>query len=52
LRGIPTRLVKTIKTDGPNKTDLVISNNDAANLHGMKENLSFLKKARVVVILD
>lgn len=45
-------VVKAIKTDGPNKTDLVISNNDAATLHGVKENLSFLEKARVVVILD
>jgi hypothetical protein len=45
-------LVKALKTDGPNKTDLVISNSDAATLHGMKEHLSFLEKARVMVILD
>lgn len=45
-------LVKALKTDGPNKTDLVISNNDAQVLHGMKEHLSFLEKARVMVILD
>jgi malate/lactate dehydrogenase len=52
LRGIPTRLVKAIKTAGPNKSNLVISNNDAATLLGMKENLSFLEKARVLGILD
>ena len=40
-------VVKALKTDGPNKTDLVISNSDAQTLHGMKENLSFLEKARV-----
>lgn len=45
-------LVKAIKTDGPNKTDLVISNTDAQTLHGMKEHLSFLEKARVMVVLD
>jgi hypothetical protein len=45
-------LVKAIKTDGPNKTDLVISNSDAQVLHGMKEHLNFLEKARVMVILD
>jgi hypothetical protein len=45
-------LVKAVKTDGPNKTDLVISNSDAQVLHGMKEHLTFLEKARVMVILD
>ncbi|MBI4400743.1 MAG: hypothetical protein HY581_03835 [Nitrospirae bacterium] len=45
-------LVKALKTDGPNKTDLVISNSDAQILHGMKEHLSFLEKARVMVVLD
>ncbi len=45
-------LVKALKTDGPNKTDLVISNGDAQVLHGMKEHLNFLEKARVMVILD
>jgi hypothetical protein len=45
-------LVKALKADGPNKTDLVISNNDAQVLHGMKEHLSFLEKARVIVVVD
>nr|MBI3611789.1 hypothetical protein [Nitrospirota bacterium] len=45
-------VVKAIKPDGPNKTDLVISNADAQTLHGMKEHLSFLEKARVMVVLD
>jgi hypothetical protein len=45
-------IIKALKTDGPNKTDLVISNRDALLLHGMKEHLSFLEKARVMVVLD
>jgi hypothetical protein len=45
-------VVKAVKADGPNKTDLVISNADAQTLHGMKENLNFLEKARVMVVLD
>lgn len=45
-------LVKALKTDGPNRTDLVISNGDAQVLHGMKEHLNFLEKARVMVVLD
>lgn len=45
-------LVKALKTDGPNRTDLVISNSDAQVLHGMKEHLSFLEKTRVMVVLD
>jgi hypothetical protein len=45
-------LVKALKADGPNKTDLVISNSDAQVLHGMKEHLSFLEKARVIVVVD
>lgn len=45
-------MVKALKADGPNKTDLVISNSDAQVLHGMKEHLTFLEKARVMVILD
>lgn len=45
-------VVKALKADGPNKTDLVISNADAHTLHGMKDNLTFLEKARVMVVLD
>lgn len=45
-------VVKAMKTDGPNRTDIVISNADAQTLHGMKEHLSFLEKARVMVVLD
>ncbi|MEW6544362.1 MAG: hypothetical protein AB1411_12235 [Nitrospirota bacterium] len=45
-------LVKAVRTDGPNKTDLVISNSDAQVLHSMKEHLTFLEKARVMVVLD
>jgi hypothetical protein len=45
-------LIKAVRADGPNKTDLVIKNGDAQALHGMKEHLSFLEKARVIVVVD
>ncbi|WP_447972891.1 LPP20 family lipoprotein [Nitrospira sp. Kam-Ns4a] len=45
-------LVKAVKADGPNRTDLVIKNSDAQILHGTKEHLGFLEKARVVVVVD
>ncbi len=45
-------LVKAVKADGPNRTDLVIKNSDAQILHGTREHLGFLEKARVVVVVD
>ncbi len=45
-------LVKALKTSGNGKTDLVISNGDAQSLHGLKDNLNFLEKARVMIVLD
>ncbi len=45
-------LIKAIKASGANNVDVVISDNDAAVLHGMSENLSFLEKARVMIIVD
>ncbi len=45
-------VVKGLKSEGPNRADVVISNQDAELLHSMKENLNFLQKCRVIVILD
>ncbi|HAJ27869.1 MAG TPA: hypothetical protein DCG53_11625 [Syntrophus sp. (in: bacteria)] len=44
--------VKGVKADGPGKCDIVISNADAAKIRASGENLSFLKKCRVMIVLD
>lgn len=44
--------VKALKVAGENRADLVISNADAATLHGMSQNLSFLEKCRVIILVD
>jgi len=44
--------VKGIKTEGPGKSDIIISNADAEKIRGTSENLSFLKKCRVMIVLD
>jgi len=44
--------VKGVKTDGPGRANIVISNEDAGKIRGAADNLSFLKKARVMIVLD
>jgi hypothetical protein len=44
--------VKGLKTEGPGQSDLVISNADADAIRSASENLSFLKKCRVMIVLD
>lgn len=44
--------VKGLKTEGTGQCDLVISNSDAAKIRGASENLLFLKKCRVMIVLD
>jgi len=44
--------VKGVKTQGPGKSDIVISNADAAALRSAADNLSFMKKCRVMIVLD
>lgn len=44
--------VKALKVSGAGKSDLVISNSDAGMLSSASENLSFLQKCRVMVVLD
>jgi hypothetical protein len=44
--------VKGLKTEGPGQSDLVISNADAGKIRSASENLSFLKKCRVMIVLD
>jgi hypothetical protein len=44
--------VKGVKTDGPGKSDIVISNADADKIRGAADNMTFLKKCRVMIVLD
>ena len=44
--------IKVARVSGPAKCDLVISNSDASKILGAAENLSFLQKCRVIVVLD
>jgi hypothetical protein len=44
--------VKGIKTQGPGKSDIVISNSDAAAIRSAADNLTFMKKCRVMIVLD
>lgn len=44
--------VKALKTSGPGKSDLIISNADAQKIRDSAENMTFMKKCRVMVVLD
>jgi len=45
-------LVKAIKASGDARVDVVISNADAAMLHSAAQNLSFLEKCKVIILVD
>jgi len=45
-------LVKAIKASGDARVDVVISNADAAMLQGAAQNLSFLEKCKVIILVD
>jgi len=44
--------VKAISAEGPGKSDLKINNEDANKIRTVKENLTFLQKCRVMIVLD
>ena len=44
--------VKALRTNGPGKSDLIISNADAQQIRTSAENMIFMKKCRVMVVLD
>ena len=44
--------VKALKTSGPGKSDLVISNTDAQQVRSAAENAAFMKQCRVMIVLD
>jgi len=45
-------VARGLRTSGPNAADIIISNRDAQMLHSARENLNFLEKCRVIIILD
>ncbi len=44
--------IKGVKADGPNRSDIVIRSADAQVLLGVAAHLSFLEKARVMIVVD
>ncbi|MEA3279075.1 MAG: hypothetical protein U9Q38_00530 [Thermodesulfobacteriota bacterium] len=44
--------VKGLRTDGPGRSNIIVSNADAAKLRSASEHLSFLKKCRVMIVVD
>ena len=52
LAGKHPMLVKGLRAEGNDRSRIVISNTDASRLLSMSENLSFLKKCRVIIVID
>lgn len=44
--------VKGLRTEGPGQSDIIISNADASRLRSASENLSFMQKCRVMIVVD
>jgi hypothetical protein len=44
--------VKAVKASGQNKTDVVLSDDDAADIRSAAQNLKFLSECRVVFVVD
>ena len=44
--------VKALKTSGPGKSDIIVSNADAQQIRAAAENAAFMKQCRVMVVLD
>jgi len=44
--------VKGLRTEGHGRSDIIISNADASRLRSASEHLSFLKKCRVMIVVD
>jgi len=44
--------VNGLKTEGPGNADIVISNADASKLKSSFEHLTFMKKCRVIIVVD
>ena len=44
--------VKAVRTSGPGKSDIIISNADAQKVRSSAESASFLKQCKVIIVLD
>ncbi|MGA2780342.1 MAG: hypothetical protein ABSF13_00310 [Smithella sp.] len=44
--------IKALRTSGPGKSDIIISNADAQNIRLSAESATFLKQCKVVIVLD
>jgi hypothetical protein len=44
--------VKALRTSGAGRSDLIISNADAQQIRNSAETMTFMKKCRVMVVLD
>jgi hypothetical protein len=51
VKGNPL-MIKALKTSGPGKSDIVVSNTDARQVRSSVENVSFLKQCKVIIVLD
>lgn len=51
VKGNPA-IIKAVKASGPNKTDVVISQSDADTLRALAQKETFLRDARVMIVLD
>jgi len=45
-------MIKALRSEGKQHTDLVIKDADAQTIHGVPEHFKFLKNAKVLIILD
>lgn len=50
--GANPAVVRAQRADGPAKTDVVLSAEDAADIRSATQNLKFLEEARVVIVVD
>jgi hypothetical protein len=44
--------VKAVEISAPGKSDIIISNADAQKIRSSAENMNFMKKSRVMIVLD
>jgi hypothetical protein len=44
--------LKAVRTSGPGKSDIIISNADAQNIRSSAESASFMKQCKVIIVLD
>ncbi len=50
--GLKPGIVKALRASGSNKTDIVLSTNDANSVRSSAKNLKFLSECRVIIIID